>query len=164
MDWFEIMYKQLGVNVLAVAYRGFSRSQGKPSQPGLLLDVEAMLAFAKAEPRINKKRTFLLGRSLGGAVAAHTVAKMAQQNEEWIAGLILENTFSSIDKMADRLFPFLKAIPNIKRKMMRLDWNSESQIGNITSPILFVAGAKDQLCPMEMTNELYNAAVHAKDR
>mmetsp|Transcript_13778 Transcript_13778/g.17412 ORF Transcript_13778/g.17412 Transcript_13778/m.17412 type:complete len:209 (-) Transcript_13778:780-1406(-) len=26
MDWFEIVYKQLNVNVLAVAYRGFSRS------------------------------------------------------------------------------------------------------------------------------------------
>ena len=32
MDWFEIVYKNLGVNVLAVAYRGYSRSQGKPNQ------------------------------------------------------------------------------------------------------------------------------------
>ena len=31
MDWFEIVYKQLEVNIVAVSYRGFSRSQGKPN-------------------------------------------------------------------------------------------------------------------------------------
>ena len=71
MDWFALVYHELKVNVLAVAYRGYSRSQGAPSQEGILLDAEAMLEFAKSDPRINNKRVFLLGRSLGGAVAIH---------------------------------------------------------------------------------------------
>jgi len=47
MDWFELVYSHLQCNILAVAYRGYSRSQGKPSQEGLLLDAEAILKFAR---------------------------------------------------------------------------------------------------------------------
>ncbi len=77
MDWFEIVFKTLKVNIVAVAYRGFSRSEGKPSQEGLLLDSAAILEYAKSEKRINKDRVFLVGRSLGGAVNIHTMANLA---------------------------------------------------------------------------------------
>jgi len=53
MDWFALIYHELKVNVLAVAYRGYGRSQGTPSQAGIMLDAEAMLEYAKSEPRIN---------------------------------------------------------------------------------------------------------------
>ena len=137
------MYTNLGCNILAVAYRGFSASEGKPSQEGILLDSEAVLEYAKTEERINNERVFLVGRSLGGAVATHTAAVLAEKKNEWIKGLILENTFTSVSKMADSLFPFLKLIPNIKKRMLRLDWDSTRQIGKIKSPILIVAGSKD---------------------
>ena len=31
LDWFQLVYTNLGVNILAVAYRGFSASEGKPT-------------------------------------------------------------------------------------------------------------------------------------
>ena len=164
MDWFEIVYKTLNVNIVAVAYRGFSRSEGHPTQEGLLLDSEAILEYTKSEEKINNDRVFLCGRSLGGAVNIHTMARLAEQKNEWIRGVILENTFTSISDMADKLFPFLTAIPNIKKRMLRLDWNSQEKIAKITRPILFVAGAIDKLCPMVMTKDLYQAAVSAKDK
>ena len=108
-----------------------------------MLDSEAVLEYAKTEERINNERVFLVGRSLGGAVATHTAAVLAEKKNEWIKGLILENTFTSVSKMADSLFPFLKLIPNIKKRMLRLDWDSTRQIGKIKSPILIVAGSKD---------------------
>ena len=108
-----------------------------------MLDAEAMLEFAKTEPRINNERVFIVGRSLGGATAVHTAARLAKQDDEWVKGVILENTFTSVSKIADSLFPFLKAIPNLKRKMLRLDWNSESKIADVKLPILFVAGQRD---------------------
>jgi len=110
-----------------------------------------MIEFAKSDDRINKERVFLLGRSLGGATAIYTAAKLAKEENQWIKGVVIENTFTSVSKIADNLFPFLKAIPNIKRKMMRLDWNSEVKISEITMPIFFVAGQRDQLCPMSMS-------------
>ena len=111
-----------------------------------------------------------MGRSLGGAVAIHTLAKMAKQSNPstldkiageddcYFRGLIIENTFSSISDMADTLFGFLKWIPNIKAKMLKLNWNSEEQIEHVTVPILFVSGSADQLVPTQMTFRLSNAA------
>ena len=66
--------------------------------------------------------------------------------------------------MADSLFPFLKLIPNLKNRMLRLDWDSAKHIENIKSPILIVAGSKDQLCPLAMSNELFACAKGSKDK
>lgn len=58
----------------------------------------------------------------------------------------------------------MKAIPNIKRKMLRLDWDSEAKIAQVRLPILLIAGQRDQLCPMSMTMELYNAATKTQKK
>lgn len=158
LDWFAMVYHQLNVNVVCVAYRGFSRSEGAPSQEGILLDAEAMLDFAKSESRINNDRVFVLGRSLGGAVAIHAVEKLARQGDEWIKGVILENTFTNISEMADKVFPFLKLVGSLKEKMLRLDWNSKKRIGEITAPIFLITGSKDMLVPFSMTSDLNEAA------
>jgi len=105
-----------------------------------MLDAEAMLEFAKSEEKINNERVFLSGRSLGGATAIHTAARLAHEKDEWVKGVIIENTFTSVSKIADNLFPFLKAIPNLKNRMLRLDWNSEEAIRNVKLPMFFVAG------------------------
>lgn len=75
LDYFEMMIKQVGVNVLCVAYRGFSKSKGKPSESGLQMDAQAIAKFVKESPLIDKKRVYLAGRSLGGAVAIHLLAE-----------------------------------------------------------------------------------------
>ncbi len=53
MDWFEQVYKRLGVNIVAVAYRGYSRSEGEPNQDGILRDMDQVIEFCKSEPMIN---------------------------------------------------------------------------------------------------------------
>jgi abhydrolase domain-containing protein 13 len=63
------MYTELKVNVLIVGYRGYGHSEGYPSEEGLELDAEAIFEYAMDCPEINHERLFILGRSLGGAVA-----------------------------------------------------------------------------------------------
>ena len=104
-----------------------------------------MIEFAKHEPRINNERVFILGRSLGGAVATHTGAVIAEDESTIVKGIILENTFTSVSKIADNLFGFLRLIPSIKQKMLRLQWDSEAEISKVKAPILFVSGEVDQL-------------------
>lgn len=36
-------------------------------------DMKTVIEYVKSEPLINKERVFLMGRSLGGAVAIHTL-------------------------------------------------------------------------------------------
>lgn len=63
----EVLVKDLRCNVLIVAYRGYSNSEGSPSEDGLKLDAEASLEWAKSRQDINQ--IYVFGRSLGGAVA-----------------------------------------------------------------------------------------------
>ncbi len=99
MPYLQHLHQQTNSDILIVAYRGFSSSEGTPTERGLQLDAEAILDFAaKYKTKSNKhgktKNIYLLGRSLGGAVAIYssTIPKF----KKVISGLILENTFTSI--------------------------------------------------------------------
>jgi hypothetical protein len=59
-----------------------------------------------------------LGRSLGGAVAVY----MVQENSHLFRGLIIENTFTSISEMVDKMFFFLKPI---KWLVLKIGWNND---------------------------------------
>jgi hypothetical protein len=39
------MLKELGVNILSIAYRGYSYSEGTPSEKGLQIDAKAIIKF-----------------------------------------------------------------------------------------------------------------------
>jgi pimeloyl-ACP methyl ester carboxylesterase len=65
----DILVKRLYTNVLIVAYRGYSYSEGTPSEEGLRLDAEATLEHVLGREDVNSDRVFVFGRSLGGAVA-----------------------------------------------------------------------------------------------
>lgn len=63
--------------MLIVAYRGFSDSLGEATEEGLQQDAKAIIAFAvsyvaEAERQGCKKDIFVLGRSMGGAVAIYS--------------------------------------------------------------------------------------------
>lgn len=79
-----------------------------------------------------------------------------------IKGIILENTFTSISKIAESMFPILSILGPVKELMLRLKWDSLSEVVKITHPLLMVAGEKDGLCPLAMTKELFAAAKKCK--
>lgn len=66
----------MNVNIICVAYRGYSHSEGKPSEAGIKLDALAISSYVKTCDKINKERVFLLGRSLGGAVALNLIYEL----------------------------------------------------------------------------------------
>ena len=76
-----------------------------------------------------------------------------------VAGLILENTFTSISRMVDKLFPFLG---NFKSLILRIGWDSLSRIPEIKVPIHFVCGLQDEIVPAEHVKELFEAAKNAE--
>jgi len=57
-----------------VAYRGYTRSTGEPSEQGLYLDAQAVSDYVSNCQKINKEKVFLMGRSLGGAVAIDLIS------------------------------------------------------------------------------------------
>ena len=65
----EALYFELEVNILIVGYRGYGHSEGSPSEAGLELDAEAIYQYALDHKEINNHKLFIIGKSLGGAVA-----------------------------------------------------------------------------------------------
>jgi pimeloyl-ACP methyl ester carboxylesterase len=76
-----------------------------------------------------------------------------------VAGLILENTFTSISDMVDRIFPFLA---NFKHLILRINWPTIERIPKIKLPILFVVGSIDEIVPPDHVHRLNEAASNAK--
>ena len=60
-----------GMSVLAVDYRGYGASSGKPSESGVYRDAEAATAYFNQHLRREGAPVFHWGRSLGCAVASH---------------------------------------------------------------------------------------------
>jgi abhydrolase domain-containing protein 12 len=80
--------------VLAFDYRGFGRSSGTPSEPGLLSDAQAVVDWALNIAKISPDRIVLLGHSLGTAVVSGIAHQYAKVGIEF-AGLILCAAFTN---------------------------------------------------------------------
>jgi len=164
---FAKLISTLQVNVLALDYRGFGCSEGVPSEEGLIEDALTAwrwLRKAAAEDRIDGDRLFVFGRSLGGAVSI-ALASALQQRGEGPAprGLILENTFTSISAVVDALFPLL-AFDSLKKRFLRLRWESIERVRDIEVPMLFLTGQKDEMIPPDHSKALHARADKSKLR
>lgn len=75
LQFIEDLYKLASVNIIVVAYRGYSMSDGTPSEAGIKIDGIAIADYAfNQKVLLDLSRVYLLGKSLGGAVAAWTAA------------------------------------------------------------------------------------------
>ena len=145
------------VNVMAVEYRGYGNSSGKPSEEGLQMDADAALSWLLTEcDKVDRSKIFLFGRSLGGAVATWLASKHADRG--LFKGLILENTFSSIGELALKLFPLLKLFRFLLPVLLKNKWDSEVEMRKVKAPVLFVAGMKDAMIPNAHMRALYDAS------
>jgi pimeloyl-ACP methyl ester carboxylesterase len=146
------MLQYLDANVLLVEYRGFGDSDDAAvNESGLKLDAEAALKFIRTHPRVDPHQIFLFGRSLGGSVAFHLAAHAEQHNIP-LAGVMVENTFLSISAMVDTLMPY---VAPFKSLILRIGWDSDRIVPHLTVPILYLAGADDQLVPPQHMQKLY---------
>ncbi|CAM9169507.1 unnamed protein product [Ectocarpus sp. 12 AP-2014] len=147
------MQLAIGCNVLMVDYRGYGKSEGTPTEEGLMLDVEASLRALRESPKsgVHPDKLILFGRSLGGAVALAG----ADRYPDLVRAVIVENTFISVSHMVDQLMPMLSGI---KWLVLRLRWDNEEKARRLTRPVLYISGLKDELIPPWHMRALYNAS------
>ena len=77
-------FKDVNVNFLIIAWRGFSGNKGKPSEKGLYEDAKSAIKWLKNKG-IKEENIIIYGESLGTGVAAEIA-----QNKNF-AGVILES-------------------------------------------------------------------------
>jgi uncharacterized protein len=138
-----------GTGLVAVSYRGYAGSSGRPSEQGLLLDAAAAYAFTAA--RYSADRIVVWGFSLGSGVA---VALAAGQP---VGKLILEAPYTSIAEVAGSL---LRIVP--VRWLVRDQFRSDERIARVTAPLLIMHGERDSTISIKMGERLFALAHQPK--
>jgi fermentation-respiration switch protein FrsA (DUF1100 family) len=131
-----------GTGLVALSYRGYGGSTGRPSEAGLLRDAQAVYAFAAA--RYPAERLVLFGESLGSGVAVALAA------EHQVGKVVLEAPFTSAADVGAAAYPFLPV-----RLLMHDQFRSDERIGKVTAPVLVLHGARDTVVPIAYGERLY---------
>ena len=143
-------FKDLNVNFLIIAWRGFSGNKGKPNDMGLYEDAESAVKWLNAKG-INEKNIILYGESLGTGVAIEVA-----QNKNF-AGIILESPFTSMVNMGKKYYPFFPVSFLLKDK-----FESHRKIKKVSVPVLVLHGKKDKIVPFAMGKQMYEMANEPK--
>ncbi|MBD3894723.1 alpha/beta hydrolase [Halomonas sp. ML-15] len=145
-------FQRLGLSVLIIDYRGYGRSEGRPSEEGTALDARAAWQWLRDDAGLATDEIVVFGRSLGAAVAAELAVGLEEQQEP-PAAVILESPFRSVPELAQRLYPFLPA-----RWLARIDYPVESYVTQISAPLLVVHSRDDEVIPYAEGEAVYAAA------
>ena len=91
----------------------------------------------------------MIGRSLGGAVAAY-MATHPETPNNLFTGVILENTFTSISDMVDNMF--FPPITTFKDYILTIGWKTIDLVPSLNIPVLYITGDQDEIVPTKMTH------------
>jgi len=144
---------RLGMNIFIFDYRGYGKSQGRPSEQGLYLDIQAAYEYVKSNEIRQPQKRFVMvyGESLGGAIALDLASTQP------IDGLILESTFTSVKDMAKIVYPILPVF------LIESKFDSISKITKINVPKLCMHSRDDDIIPFSLGKRLFDAARQPKE-
>ena len=145
------LYNRIGINFIAVDYRGYGRSTGNPSVTSMMSDCHTVFEFIEkwlAQEGYNGG-IVVMGRSLGSAPAL----ELAHRYGSRIDGLIVESGFAYLGP--------LLALLGVNTSAM--DLRNEDRIGNIgkirswEKPLLVIHAELDHIIPFSDGQELYES-------
>jgi hypothetical protein len=140
-----------GLSVFLFDYRGFGKSSGRPSEPGLYKDGLAAWSYLVEKEGIAPERIILHGHSIGGAVAI----EVALQKK--VGSLVIESAFTSTKDMARTMPLFALFAP-----IFPAHYNNLEKIPRVSTPKLVIHGERDEIVPFAMGQKLFEAAKDPK--
>jgi alpha-beta hydrolase superfamily lysophospholipase len=156
-DYFAQYYKQLGITLLVIDYRGYGVSNGTPTASNVLKDAVTVfnaLGNILASHELFPQRLYIMGRSLGSAAAI----EVTLQAKEQLAGLIIESGFAQTFSLLTRLGVQVQGADEERDGV-----GNARKISQITTPTLIIHGQQDFLIPVEQALILHRCCA-AQDK
>ena len=139
------------LQVFIFDYRGYGKSNGRPSEVGLYRDGLAAYDFLVNIKHMPSERIVLFGRSLGASPAIEISLKRN------VRSIIIESAFTSTKEMAKTMFLF-----KIFSFLLPPNYNNLEKISQVAVPKLIIHGENDKIVPFPMGQKLFEAAPQPK--
>lgn len=138
---------QRGFSVLAVDYRGYGDSTGRPSEAGIYKDGEAATLYFQERLRQRDVPVIYWGRSLGCSVASYMATKTPPD------AVVLESPFPDVGYLF-RGNPIMKVLSVFSSYRFGTSAHLETYRG----PLLVVHGDADSIIPFDAGRQVYERA------
>jgi uncharacterized protein len=139
------------LQVFLIDYRGFGKSEGRPSEKGLYMDGVAAYDHLVRKEGVLPRNIVLHGHSIGAAVAVEVAL-----NRE-VRSVILESAFTSTRDMA-KTMPLFR----ILSPLFPAHYANLQKISHLHVPQFIIHGEVDEIVPFSMGERLFNAAKEPK--
>ena len=152
------LYTKMGINFLPADYRGYGRSNGKPTITAMMRDAHVIFDYALnwLKERGYTGPLMVMGRSLGSASALELAANYSDD----IDGLIIESGFAFARPLLMLLGIDMEAMGIREEDGFR----NRDKIAGFSRPTLIIHGEYDQLLPLSEGKALYEASTAVDKR
>lgn len=155
---------QHGFDVLALDYRGYGKSEGKPSQTGLVEDVQAAIRWVSETSEAKDKPVWLWGQSMGGQLG---ILAAAREESFSVAGVISEATYSTYSSHIRDKVSRMGPLWLIQWALWLTTSDEESalsEVENLTPvSLILVHGTADRGVAPNHSDQLYEKAGEPKE-
>jgi uncharacterized protein len=141
------LFDKLGFSTFLFDYRGYGKSEGKPSELGTYFDALGAWTYLVDKRFVSPEEIVVYGESLGGAVGAW-LAK-----ERRPAALILASSFTSLPDVAASLYPLFPV-----RWLARFQYDTRRFLCDVTCPVLVIHSPEDEIIPYAHGCALFEGA------
>ena len=150
------LYTRVGINFLAVDYRGYGRSGGQPTVSAMMRDCHSVYEFTRSWLQDNRYSgpLVVMGRSLGSASAI----ELAAAHRPAVAGLIVESGFA----YAGPLLRLLGIDPASAGFDENRSFGNVGKIECVENPTLVIHAEHDHIIPFEEGRTLFEACGSAQ--
>lgn len=148
-------YAQAGINLLAVDYRGYGRSDGVSTATSMLTDSRTIFTWTRQwlQAEGHSGPLAVMGRSLGSAAALELAAAWPTA----IAALIIESGFAHTGPLLHVL-----GVTGSHQELARHGgFRQLDKIRTYDGPTLIIHAERDHLIPLSDGKALYNTATSA---
>ena len=141
------LFRSLGFSVALYDYGGYGKSTGTPSEERLYADAMAAWEYLTEERKLDPGAILLWGPSFGGGPTCELATRVKP------AGVVLENTFTSMSDAAFKDYPWFPGWLFIRHR-----FDNEAKMPEIHAPVMVIHSQGDMLYPYSQGQRLFEAA------